>query len=733
MQKILTFFLAIVMAILTLPSTVLAQSDDQQQTMLILDASGSMWGQIDGTAKIAIAREVIDGLLDDWDPSVSMGLMAYGHREKGNCGDIETLIPVGAVRKSDIMTAVNALNPKGKTPITASIRRAADILKYSEEKATVILVSDGLETCDADPCALATELEAKGVDFTAHVVGFDVKKEESQQLQCIANNTGGKYFSAASAAELTDALTETVATVRAAPPEPQGIRARAKLCETCDIFTSLGFRWSVFPAQAADNAKPIQQAVVPNNFFKLDVGRYRVRLRVGYASAEEVADVSENKSTNVVLNLNAGVLKPQAFMIDGGDLLDGYKTSYKVFQRNADGSRGERVHNTSNGGDHIVLPAGAYVLETKHGGYAFKETPFEITAGEDTVPITIMNTGVLKPRALMIEGGDPLTAYKTSIKIFERKADGSRGARIHQSSNGTDNVVLPANQYVLETTHGYSRKEMPFDIIAGEATETTTIMNSGVLQPRAFMLAGGDVLTAYSTSVQLFPVKEDGTEGPRLHNSSNGASAVVVPAGDYILRTKHGYGRKETSATVVAGETVVVETIMETGVVRPKAFMVEGGDQLTGYATAVQIFVQREDGTEGPRIHNTSAGAQAVVLPEGRYSIRTRHGYANQENSFVLQRGEDISVETVMNSGVLTPQPVAEPGGSVLSGYATSVEIFAVEGGERRRIHRSSSGASTVVLPAGEYIIKQKYGEVVKETPISIKAGDVLKPIIVMQ
>ncbi len=108
------------------------------------------------------------------------------------------------------------MSPKGKTPISDAVRQAAESLRYTEEKATVILITDGLETCDADPCAVASELEKAGVDFTAHVVGFGLSSEEGKQVACLAENTGGKYISAGNAAALGEALTATV--VETPPP-----------------------------------------------------------------------------------------------------------------------------------------------------------------------------------------------------------------------------------------------------------------------------------------------------------------------------------------------------------------------------------------------------------------------------------------------------------------------------------------------------------------------------------
>jgi Ca-activated chloride channel family protein len=191
------------------------------QSMLVLDASGSMWGRIGGKPKIEIAREAVASMLEDWPAQQQLGLMVYGHRSKGDCADIELLKAPAAVDKADFQKAVNALQPKGMTPLTAAVRLAAEQLKFSEQKATVILVSDGEETCQADPCALGQELEKLGVDFTAHVVGFDIDKnaKAKAQLQCLARSTGGRYLDARDAGELNKALRE-VAQAPAAPAEP---------------------------------------------------------------------------------------------------------------------------------------------------------------------------------------------------------------------------------------------------------------------------------------------------------------------------------------------------------------------------------------------------------------------------------------------------------------------------------------------------------------------------------
>ncbi|MCB1573943.1 MAG: VWA domain-containing protein, partial [Xanthomonadales bacterium] len=192
-----------------------------ENMMLVLDASGSMWGQIGGKTKVEIARETVAEVLGNWKPENALGLVTYGHRRKGDCSDIETLIEPGPLDRAAFMATVNGLNAKGMTPLSAAVRHAAETLRSSERKATVILVSDGEETCNLDPCAVGAELEKSGVDFTAHVVGFDVSDPKHQaQLRCLAENTGGRYFNARNADELGAAIEGAVSVSTEPPPAP---------------------------------------------------------------------------------------------------------------------------------------------------------------------------------------------------------------------------------------------------------------------------------------------------------------------------------------------------------------------------------------------------------------------------------------------------------------------------------------------------------------------------------
>src|SRR5690606_15591853 len=147
------------LAALALSATAVAA----EKAIIVLDGSGSMWAQIDGEARITIARDTLSEVLSTVPADLELGLMTYGHREKGNCGDIEMLVAPATGTAGAINAAAAKINPKGMTPLSDAVRLAAEELRYTEDKATVILITDGLETCEVDVCALGMELENQGI------------------------------------------------------------------------------------------------------------------------------------------------------------------------------------------------------------------------------------------------------------------------------------------------------------------------------------------------------------------------------------------------------------------------------------------------------------------------------------------------------------------------------------------------------------------------------------------
>ncbi len=180
---------------------------ENQASVLVFDASGSMWGKLrDGRRKIEVAKEVISDYLHNRNQNIPLGIVAYGHNRKGDCSDIEVLTAVKQQNHRQLANKLSKIIPKGKTPLTDALELAVRQIPKTAEEADIILITDGLETCGKDPCALAQKIADKGINIRAHVVGFGLTEKEISSLSCIPEKTGGHLLRPQTGKELSDAL-----------------------------------------------------------------------------------------------------------------------------------------------------------------------------------------------------------------------------------------------------------------------------------------------------------------------------------------------------------------------------------------------------------------------------------------------------------------------------------------------------------------------------------------------
>ncbi len=182
-----------------------------ENLLFILDASGSMEMRTAGRVKMKIVKDALTRAIRGLPASLNVGLLAYGHRRKGDCKDVEMLLPMASLEPEVLIRKIHALTPTGMSAITLSLQKAAETLKSLKGKHTVVLIADGGDTCMSDPCKLIRELKG-GMKFVIHAIGFDVTEEARQQLSCIAQAGSGAYFSARNAKELESALKNVMKT-----------------------------------------------------------------------------------------------------------------------------------------------------------------------------------------------------------------------------------------------------------------------------------------------------------------------------------------------------------------------------------------------------------------------------------------------------------------------------------------------------------------------------------------
>jgi Ca-activated chloride channel family protein len=174
----------------------LAQTEQSTTRILfIFDASQSMFGHFGGAPKIDIAQKMLSAAVDSLKsvPNLELALRVYGNRSQikagfQDCEDTHLEVPFGPGNIPDIKNVLKSTYPKGTTPIAKSLEETInDFTPCSNCRNIVILITDGLEACDGDPCAISRALMKNGIYLKPFVIGLGVLEEFKRNFSCIGN------------------------------------------------------------------------------------------------------------------------------------------------------------------------------------------------------------------------------------------------------------------------------------------------------------------------------------------------------------------------------------------------------------------------------------------------------------------------------------------------------------------------------------------------------------------
>ncbi|KZE37418.1 hypothetical protein AV656_12680 [Bhargavaea cecembensis] len=184
---------------------------------ILLDASGSMAGQMEGQTKMDLAKEAITDFAESLPDEANVSLRVYGHAGSNqpdgkelSCTTTEEVYPLGTYENGAFSEALAGISPTGYTPIGLAMDQAAADLESRESDAqnVVYVVSDGKETCGGDAAAAAKRMQQEGIQAVVNIIGFDIGEDERQSLEAIAEAGGGEYLRADTAQELRDTFRE---------------------------------------------------------------------------------------------------------------------------------------------------------------------------------------------------------------------------------------------------------------------------------------------------------------------------------------------------------------------------------------------------------------------------------------------------------------------------------------------------------------------------------------------
>jgi len=173
--------------------------------LFLFDASQSMYGRWQSDVKITIARKIMSDLLDSLEgvPNLELALRCYGHTKNyppQDCDDTRLEVPFGPNNIEKIKLKLKTITPRGTTPIAYSLEKAGGDFPYCENcRNIIILITDGIEECNGDPCAASLALQKKGVILKPFIIG--IGKSFAAQFDCV-----GTYFDATTEKQFKTAL-----------------------------------------------------------------------------------------------------------------------------------------------------------------------------------------------------------------------------------------------------------------------------------------------------------------------------------------------------------------------------------------------------------------------------------------------------------------------------------------------------------------------------------------------
>jgi Ca-activated chloride channel homolog len=188
-----------------LGSSQIAESSQPRSIMFILDASGSMNDRMSSTSRMKVALEQMESFIKTLPPETEMGLVAYGNRIPG-CDSARLYSPLKRYGSKDILAKMPLFFPAGSTPIARTLELVGKHLLTGHPATEIILISDGIESCDGDPIKEIQKIKRVNPNVKMHVLGLDVLKNEERELQFLATEASGKYFPVKNQKSMEDAL-----------------------------------------------------------------------------------------------------------------------------------------------------------------------------------------------------------------------------------------------------------------------------------------------------------------------------------------------------------------------------------------------------------------------------------------------------------------------------------------------------------------------------------------------
>ena len=209
LKHLYRFFLLIALAVMLPISIIWGQNNTfiQPRILFLVDGSSSMLESWQANQiRFKAAGKIIDQIVDSIhkvNPNVEFGLRVYGHQhtaQENNCFDTKLEVPFGKSNATQLFLRMNSLKPLGVSPIAYSLKEAAenDLINTSNYNYSLILITDGGESCNGNICEVVKLLLEKKIKFQPYIIGLINYQPLELQYACL-----GTYLKVTNDAEAT--------------------------------------------------------------------------------------------------------------------------------------------------------------------------------------------------------------------------------------------------------------------------------------------------------------------------------------------------------------------------------------------------------------------------------------------------------------------------------------------------------------------------------------------------
>ena len=147
---------------------------DKTRLLLIVDCSNSMWDHWQSNAKIKVTQQVLLSFLDSVSRQhdVDVALRVFGHLNQHQFGT-RLEVPFGEDNTYQLQSKIKTLVPQGGCTAAAALTDAlSDFPAGGDTRNIILIVTDGMDDCDAEICDVARQVQLSGVVVQTFVLGI---------------------------------------------------------------------------------------------------------------------------------------------------------------------------------------------------------------------------------------------------------------------------------------------------------------------------------------------------------------------------------------------------------------------------------------------------------------------------------------------------------------------------------------------------------------------------------